>query len=264
MKEMLKARVIGKRSVGSVMNELKLLSVIKHPFIVNMKYAFQDRENLYLVMDLMSGGDLRYHLTNKKSFSEEQAKFFVACIFCALEYLHVHNVIHRDIKPENLVLDKKGYLRLTDFGIAKIAMQENAHETSGTPGYMSPEVICRQNHTTAADYFALGVIVYEFMLGRRPYVGGSRRDIRDSILSKQVQLKKSDMPNEWSLEALDFTNKLLQRKPQNRLGYGGSQEVKNHSWLKDINWVKILNKTRKSPFIPEIQDNFDTKQVSIG
>ena len=262
MKEMLKARIISKRSVHSVMNERRLLAMIKHPFVVNMQYAFQCRENLYLAMDLMPGGDLRYHLGKMRKFSEEQTKFLVASLFCALEYLHINNIIHRDIKPENLVLDNKGYVRLTDFGIARVWQAENGHETSGTPGYMAPEVICRQNHTIAADYFAVGVIVYEFMLGRRPYVGKTRKDIRDAILAKQVQLKKTDMPEGWSLEALDFTNKLLQRKPQNRLGVNGPQEVKNHAWLKDVDWGKILQKALEAPYLPKSQDNFDANQVS--
>jgi serine/threonine protein kinase len=261
MKEMLKARIISKRSVHSVMNERRLLAIIKHPFIVNMQFAFQCRENLYLTMDLMPGGDLRYHLGKQRKFSEVQTKFFVACMFCALEYLHLNNVIHRDIKPENLVLDAKGYVRLTDFGIARVWQAENSHETSGTPGYMAPEVICRQNHTIAADYFAVGVIVYEFMLGRRPYIGKTRKDIRDAILAKQVQLKSQDIPSGWSLESLDFANKLLQRKPQNRLGFGGPLEVKNHAWLKDVDWGKIMQKSLESPYLPKSQDNFDAAQV---
>ncbi len=130
-----------------------------------MRYAFQDSDNLYLVMDYLSGGDLRYHVSKMKKFNEEQTKFFVCCIVLGLEYLHVNNVLHRDIKPENLVLDDKGYVKITDFGIAKYYQKENYSETSGTPGYMSPEVMCGQNHTLAVDYFALGVLIYEFMIG---------------------------------------------------------------------------------------------------
>lgn len=111
MKEMSKSRVITKKSVNSVMNERQLLSVLKHPFIVNMIYAFQDRENLYLVMDLMPGGDLRYHIGKLRRFTEEQTKFFVACVVAGLEYLHSNGILHRDIKPENLVFDSKGTLQ---------------------------------------------------------------------------------------------------------------------------------------------------------
>lgn len=120
MKAMSKLRVVSKRSVHSVMNERKLLSILKHSFIVNMHYAFIDRENLYLVMDMMPGGDLRYHLSRHRRFSEEETRFFAACIIIGLEYIHKHGIIHRDIKPENLVLDSKGYVRITDFGIARL------------------------------------------------------------------------------------------------------------------------------------------------
>lgn len=226
---MLKLRVVSKRSVSSVMNERRLLSMIKHPFMVNMQYAFQDKDNLFLAMDLMSGGDLRFHLGKMKKFSEQQTRFFVACIVTGLEYLHINGIIHRDIKPENLVFDNKGYLRITDFGISKLMSPENYRDTSGTPGYMAPEVMCRQNHGIATDYFALGVIAYEFMTGRRPYLGRNRKEIKDQIMARQIQLKKQDVPAGWSMEAVDFINKLLQRKAQNRLGNNGPQEVKNHA-----------------------------------
>ena len=179
MKEMAKARIITKKSVPSVMNELKLLSMIHSDFIVNVHFAFQDKMNLYLIMDLLLGGDLRYHIARKRKFTEEITRFFIACLVHALEAVHAANIIHRDIKPENLVFDNDGYLRLTDFGVARILTPENASETSGTPGYMAPEVMCRQNHGLAADYFAVGVIAYECMQGRRPYVGRSRREIRE-------------------------------------------------------------------------------------
>lgn len=108
-----------------------------------MEYAFQDRDNLYLVMDLQMGGDLRYRLSRHKRFSEEKTRFFIACIIEALEYIHNKSIIHRDIKPENLVFDSNGYLKITDFGISRIWNPDNAKETSGTPGYMAPEVMCR-------------------------------------------------------------------------------------------------------------------------
>jgi serine/threonine protein kinase len=101
-----------------------------------------------------------------------------------LEYMHNENVIHRDIKPENIVMESNGYLRITDMGIAKILRPENSQDTSGTPGYMAPEVMCRQNHGVAVDYFAIGVIGYEFMMGRRPYVGRTRKEIRDMLFAK--------------------------------------------------------------------------------
>jgi len=156
MKEMSKVKIVNKKSVNSVMNERKLLSQLKHPyielaffiityfrFLINMFYAFSDYENLYLVTDLVTSGDLRYHLSKRKKFTESETKFFIACILIGLEYMHNNGVIHRDIKPENLLLDEKGYVHITDMGISRMWSPDNAHDTSGTPGYMAPEVMCR-------------------------------------------------------------------------------------------------------------------------
>jgi len=263
MKEMSKAKIITKRSVSSVMNEKQLLSTMKHPFLVNMIYAFQDRETLYLVMELMPGGDLRYHFGKQRRFTEEQTKFFIACIILALEYMHLNGVLHRDIKPENLVLDSQGYVRVTDLGIARVWRPDNSADTSGTPGYMAPEVMCRQNHGVAADYYAVGVMAYEFMIGKRPYLGKSRKEIRDNILAKQVQVKKNEIPEGWSLEAADFINRMIQRKPANRLGLNGPSEVKNHPWFKDFPWAKLINKQLDPPFLPSNKDdNFDARNAN--
>jgi serine/threonine protein kinase len=123
------------------MNEKSLLSTLKHPFLVNMVASFQDRETLHLVMDLMPGGDLRHHIARRRRLSEEQTKFITANIFLCLEYLHQNNVIHRDIKPENIVFDERGYLRVTDLGIARYMKAENSSDTSGTPGYMGKSLL---------------------------------------------------------------------------------------------------------------------------
>ena len=267
MKEMSKAKVIAKKSVMSVLNERRLLTQLKHNFLVNMHYAFQDRENLYLVMDLMPGGDLRFHMSSKV-FTEQECKFYISCILIGLEYMHSNLVIHRDIKPENLVFDDKGYLHITDLGISRIWNADNAKETSGTPGYMSPEVMCRQNHGVAADYFAVGVIGYEMMMKSRPYRGKSRKEIRDQILAKQVQVGQDEIPEGWSVESADFINKvtftqLIKRKPIHRLGLNGPEEVKSHPWLKDINWKKMLSMQAEPPYKPKSSiDNFENR-VSI-
>lgn len=176
--------------------------------------------------------------------------------------MHNKGVIHRDIKPENLVFESNGYLRLTDFGIARIWQRENAKDTSGTPGYMAPEVMCRQNHGVAVDYFALGVIGYECMFGKRPYYGKTRKDIRNHILSKQVQIKRHEIPKGWSIEAADFINKTLQRKPVNRLGLNGPEEVKDHPWFKDYPFDDLLNYGIESPFVPPNEENFDHKYAN--
>ena len=156
-------------------------------------------------------------------------------------------------------MDENGFVRITDFGIAKIYSSKNYNETSGTPGYMSPEVMKGQNHSYTVDYFALGVIGYEFMLGRRPYIGRSRKEIKEQMMSKQAYIKLSDIPNGWTDNSADFFNKLLIRKPENRLGFKGIFEIKDHPWLKFFEWDLLKNKKMDSPFIPAKKDNFDKR-----
>ena len=259
LKEMSKLKIIDRKSEKSIMSERNHLSKLNHPFLVNMICSFQDDDYLYLVMDLLTGGDLRYHLCYHKRFTEEQTKFFLACLILGLDYIHSNKVIHRDIKPENLVLDAHGYIRITDFGVAKTFRKNNSEETSGTPGYMAPEVLCAKNHTYAVDYFALGVIGYEFMFGERPYVGRNRKEVRNAVLSKQVEIKPKQIPMGWSCEAADFINRLIQRKPHVRLGSGSIDEVKMHKWFYKFNWNELYNKRLKSPFVPKMGDNFDKR-----
>ena len=258
LKEMSKRKILDKKSEKSINSERKFLSILNHPFIVNMHYAFQDNDNLYLVMDMLSGGDLRYHCSRYRTFSEEQTRFFIACITYSLEYIHSNNVIHRDIKPENLVLDEKGYVCITDFGIAKYNTADNSSETSGTPGYMSPEVMNAENHTFTADFFAIGVIGFEFLMGYRPYNGKNRQEIKEKIFSEQVVINQNQKKNGWSDDVIDFINKLLERNKGVRLGANnGVQELKDHQWLKYYPWDELEKKNLPAPFVPEEIDNFD-------
>ena len=258
LKEMSKLKIIDKKSEKSINSEREFLSKLHHPFIVNMHYAFQDKENLYLVMDMLSGGDLRYHISRYRKFSEEQTRFFMANMIYALKYIHENNVIHRDIKPENLVLDENGYVRITDFGIAKENMPDNSSETSGTPGYMAPEVMKAKNHSFPVDFFAIGIIGYEFMLGKRPYFGKNRQEIKEQMLSKEAVIKEENIPKGWSNDSVDFINQLLKRKIGERLGSkDGAKELMRHPWLKYYPWEELIKKNLCSPFVPDKKDNFD-------
>ena len=127
---------------------------------------------------------------------------------------------------------------------------------------MAPEVLCCQNHSFAVDYFAVGVIGYEFMRGRRPYHGKNRKEIKENVLSKEVKLVKEEMPKDWSIESADFINRCLQRKPSKRLGARGAAEIKEHSWFKYYPWKDLYLQKLKSPFIPPNKDNFDEKHCN--
>jgi protein kinase A len=189
-------------------------------------------------------------MRTRNSVNETDAKFLIACIVAGLEYMHSNGVLHRDIKPENLLMGEDGYIRITDMGISKMWAPDNANDTSGTPGYMAPEIMCRQNHGVAVDFYALGIIAYELMIGKRPYTGKDRKEIRDNVLKEQASIKKSMIPEGWSIEAADFINKLIQRKPANRLGLNGSEELKQHVWLKNFDWEELLQKKMEPAFIP--------------
>ena len=230
--------------------------------IINLHYSFQDYDNLYFVLDLLTGGDLRYQLGRhpRRFYNESQTKFFIACIIESLIYIHSKNIIHRDIKPENLIFDEKGYLHVTDFGIAKFSNNKNLKETSGTPGYMAPEVMKGLNHTGSVDYFAVGIITYELMLGKRPYTGKNRKEIKEQMMMKQVYLDNDTIPLNWSQESADFINRLLIRKETSRLGYYNDYEIKKHPWFRDINFDDLLEGKIRAPFIPRKNyDNYDKK-----
>ena len=255
---MSKVKIIDKKSINSIKTERDLLSKLHNDFIVNMYYAFQDYSNLYLVMDYLKGGDLRYHIEKKDNFSEQETKFIISNIILGLEYIHNNNIIHRDIKPENLIFDSFGYLRITDFGISKINEYDNSNESSGTAGYMSPEVLFYQNHSFPVDFYALGIIGYELCLKKRPYIG-SREEIKEKMLIEQIDLSYEELPFGWNENFINFTNLLLEIRIEERLGSKyGVKELKEHPWLYDINWDNLINKKIESPFISFIlENNFD-------
>ena len=253
MKKMSKVKLIQYNAYDEILHEQELSSKINHPFLVSMNFSFQDNDYLYIINDLMAGGDLRYWYIQRKKFSENDCKFYVASIILGLEYLHANKIVHRDLKPENILFDQNGYIHIADFGIAKDLKdepEEKIIDISGSPGYMSPEAIFGQKHGYASDFFSLGVICYEMMMKKRPYIGKNRKEIKEKMTNEFVQIKKDEIPNGWSLEFADFINKLLEKNEENRLGYKGIYELKCHPWLKYYDWKKTYLMKEKAPFIP--------------
>ena len=253
MKQLSKCKLIEQNCYEDIIYEQELCSRLEHPFIASLVFSFQDKDYLYMIHDLMSGGDLRYWYIQKKIFNEKECKFIVSCVILALEYLHTNKIIHRDLKPENILFDKNGYIHITDFGIAKQLEnepEEHVIHVSGSPGYMSPEAIFKEKHSYVSDFFSLGVICYEMMMKKRPYIGKNRQEIKEKMSKEQVQIKKNEIPKGWSSEFVDFINKLLIKNPENRLGYKGISELKFHPWLRYHDWKLIYLKKEKAPFIP--------------
>ena len=249
-KEMSKARLVNLRNVNSLMEEREILGVIKGKFIVQLHYTFQDYENLYLVFDYKPAGDMKYYQIKKFVFSEEQVKFFAACVCVALKSIHSQKVIHRDIKPENLLFDEKGFLYVTDFGFAKWAKQVNYFDTSGTIAYMAPEVVSGKNHGYVADYFSLGVVIYEIFESKRPFLSENRTAYKQEVYSGKDLF--ANLTRNWSNEMIDFVKGLLSAKPEKRLGFKGFNEVIRHPWMKSFNWKKLSDMKVEPPFKPNI------------
>lgn len=271
MKEVSKVRAYIKKSLHSIIMERHILKHIHHNFITNLYFSFQDTDYLYLVLDYFSGGDLRFYLNKNVQFNENEIKFFVSNIILSLRYLHRNGILHRDIKPENLIFDENGYLNLGDFGISKkVKKNVEIKDKSGTPGYLSPELIKKKKQTYASDYFSLGIVVYEMIFLERPFNGKTRHEVANNILHKNIKLKRSSLPkifcdSSTADDLADFINRLLKRKSEERLGAKGINEIMEHPWLKGTDWntmeFKILDE-EKIPFAPNPGDNFDYLKVN--
>lgn len=168
--------------------EQNILLKLSHPFIINLQFAFQNQENLFLGMDYCSGGDFRYYINNGYEFNEMEVQFISCCLVEGLDYIHSQNIIHRDIKPENIVFDSRGYPKITDFGISRETLKQKVTSNSGTPAYMAPESMCRKPQNHSVDYYALGIMIYEIIDKKRPYFGQSKKEIFEQIMTKQARL----------------------------------------------------------------------------
>ena len=262
MKEMSKVKIYLKKSISSILSEKQILTTLHYSLIANLYFSFQDKEYLYLILDYLPGGDLRYYMDRKMIFNEMQIKFFISNLILSLRYVHNNNILHRDIKPENLVFDDKGYLHLTDFGISrKIKKGREILSKSGTPSYMSPEVLLNKPQKFYSDFFSVGVICYELLMGKKPFKGNNKKKITEKILYKIIKLTKKNIPKNYSITMGDFINKLLRRNPEERLGNKNIEEIINHPWLEGVDWGIIESKLYDSndiPFIPNFGDNFDS------
>jgi serine/threonine protein kinase len=264
LKEMNKSKIYLKKSCESVLNERKFFSKIHSKFLVNMYYAFQTNDSLYLLLDYYNGGDLRYFFQKKKKFNNFEIKFIVTNILFSLNVLHKNGIIHRDLKPENLLFDNKGYLHLTDYGVSA-EIQSNCKRYSGTLSYMAPEVILKKIQDFTVDFFSLGVITYELLFNIRPYIAENKKELKELILNKKINIKAIDIPLTIDKNICDFINLLLNRKKNKRLGYfGGIKEIFRHPFLSDFECIdNIKKKNIESPFNINYSDNnFDPKNAN--
>lgn len=259
IKVLVKKYIIEQDQLDHTKAEKMILTHINHPFLVGLDYAFQTDEKLYFVLQFMKGGELFQHLRRAKRFPEAQAKFYASSIILGLGHLHNKNYIYRDLKLENLLLDEKGYAMLTDFGLAKfIKTEEKALTFCGTPEYLSPEVILGKGHNRPADWWALGILVYEMIYGLPPFYTSNMQAMYRKIVREEVVFKPGI---NISANAKDIILKLLDKNPDTRFGsISDSLEIMSHPWFADIDFDSLIQKKLKAPFVPDLQNwekNFD-------
>ena len=246
MKVLRKERIMGQNLSKYAIAERNVLSLSNHPFIVKLNYAFQNSTKLFLILEYCPGGDLSKHLSIEKRFKEERAKFYLCEILLALENLHKRNIIFRDLKLDNVVLDDEGHCKLTDFGLSKegIDSEQNTKSFCGSLAYLAPEVLKKQGHGKAVDWYLLGVLLYEMLVGITPYY-----DPDKNTLFLNIEQGNLYIPDYITDDAKNLLRGLLQRDPKKRLGGGNrdAEEIKEHTFFKDIDWKKIYNKKIKPP-----------------
>ncbi|KAG6908427.1 hypothetical protein DXG01_004652 [Tephrocybe rancida] len=256
-----KNKCVKMKAVPNVVQERRLLEEVDHPFIVNLRYAFQDDENCFFVLDLMLGGDLRFHLERLGSMSEEVVRFYVAQLSSALAFLHDSGIMHRDLKPDNILLDERGNAHLTDFNIAVHFGERRLTGVAGSMAYMAPEILTKRGYTYYIDWWSLGVCAYELIFGRRPFRGRTNSDLTYSI-SKDPLKWPEDAEKKCSRTGMQVLKGLLDRDTSRRFGckpHGeGYQELRRNPWFKTIDWDTLESKEQTPPFIPDAKKaNFD-------
>ncbi|KAG0324654.1 hypothetical protein BGZ99_001591 [Dissophora globulifera] len=244
-----KAKCIRMRAVENIIQERRLLEEVEFSLICNLRYAFQDDENLFMVLDLMLGGDLRFHLERAGPIREDVVKFYIAELALALDALHSRKIIHRDLKPDNVLLDEHGHAHLTDFNIAVyFNPAKPLVSIAGSMAYMAPEVLLRKGYLASVDWWSLGVVMFELLFGKRPFRGKSNDLLTNSILRDPLPLPTN------------VNDLLCERDISKRLGCTseGLDGFKKHPWFHDINWEKLVTKEAVPPFEPDSKRaNFD-------
>lgn len=259
LKMLNKREIIGHHQVEGVIREKNIMTSISHPFVVNLVCTFQDDRHLYMLIELVQGGELFsvIHTEVRDGIPNANSFFYAACILESLSHLHHRHITYRDLKPENILIDSLGYCVLVDLGFAKIVM-DKTYTLCGTPEYLAPEIILSKGHDKGVDYWAFGVLIYEMLVGRSPFYSYGTDQV--SLFKRIVQVKYSFPPGGVVNElAQDLIQRLIVRRQSNRFGClaRADRDVRDHPWFGAIPADKLLQKSIPAPWVPKIKDVFD-------
>uniref|UniRef100_A0A8C3YBD0 protein kinase C n=1 Tax=Catharus ustulatus TaxID=91951 RepID=A0A8C3YBD0_CATUS len=268
IKALKKKDIIRRDEIDSLNCEKRIFEVVNssdHPFLVNMFACFQTPHHACFVMEYTPGGDLMMRI-HEDVFSEHTAQFYTACVVLGLQFLHEKKIVYRDLKLDNLLLDAEGFVKIADFGLCKegIGFGDRTNTFCGTPEFLAPEVLTDISYTRAVDWWGLGVLIYEMLVGESPFPGDDEEEVFDSIVNDEVRY-----PRFLSTEALSIIRKLLRKCPERRLGAGekDAEEIKIQPFFKGMDWDALFARRLKPPFVPTLRDptdisNFDEEFTS--
>uniref|UniRef100_A0AAY4BNB4 protein kinase C n=1 Tax=Denticeps clupeoides TaxID=299321 RepID=A0AAY4BNB4_9TELE len=258
IKALKKGDIVARDEVESLMCEKRIFETVNgshHPFLVNLFACFQTPEHVCFVMEYSAGGDLMMHI-HSDVFSEPRAMFYAACVVLGLQFLHDHKIVYRDLKLDNLLLDTEGYVKIADFGLCKEGMGfgDRTSTFCGTPEFLAPEVLTDTSYTRAVDWWGLGVLVYEMLVGESPFPGDDEEEVFDSIVNDEVRY-----PRFLSTEAIGLMRRLLRRNPERRLGSGerDAEDVKKQPFFRTMDWESLLQRKLPPPFVPAVCNRED-------
>lgn len=256
LKYIRKEEVVRSESVRNIIRERRMLEHLNHPFLCNLRYSFQDMEYIYIVVDLMNGGDLRFHIS-RKCFTEEAVRFWMAELGCALKYIHSQGIIHRDLKPDNVLLDSEGHVHLADFNVASdFRPGKPLTSKSGTLAYLAPEVYEGTGYYFEVDWWSLGVTFYECIYNKRPFEGRSQDTLSENI--KKAQPKYYVTNPAVSVPCLRALGALMERDRSRRIGAIGFESFTSHMFFADIDFAALERKEIPPVFRPSSdKTNFD-------
>ncbi len=254
LKIMKKIDILKSKQADHIANEIKILSMINHPFVTKFDGFTQDEKYLYIALELINGGELFTYLRGVGKFPVDQARFYIAQIISIFEYLHSKDIIYRDLKPENILIHKSGYLKLTDFGFAKI-VENRTYTLCGTPEYLAPEIILNKGHGKPVDWWTMGILLYEMLVGIDPFSDDDPMMIYQKIIKGKIRF-----PNTIDKNAKSLIKHLLVSDTTKRFGClkNGVKDIVNHRFFNGFDWRSFVFIKMEPPYFPPVTKNDDT------